>query len=153
MLAELSSRSIRTELAAGLGAGLHRFAAAYSAYATDALARLGVADLPADSVLQSEWEDCWGRERSKFKLYFLMREALAPLIENLLVLDRALFIHEQLNNTTTTPTVSSPDGEGGAGAKGGTADAVVRMFPIFEPGLSPRNLCIYATGRSSVAPE
>ena len=145
---------------------LHRYAAAYSAYAVDGLVRLGVvsASLPTKLVLEAEWNECWESERARFKLYFLMREAAAPLVEALLVLDRALFVHEQLSATTSSSSSSSVENEGSdtkpddgcnatANAIGPASEPVVRIFPIFDPALSPRNLCIYASYRKHERPE
>ena len=151
---------------------LHRYAAAYSAYAVDALVRLGVvsASLPTKLVLEAEWNECWESERARFKLYFLMREAAAPLVEALLVLDRALFVHEQLSATTSSSSSSSVENEEAsagrcsdtkpddgcnatANAIGPASEPVVRIFPIFDPALSPRNLCIYASYRKHERPE
>jgi hypothetical protein len=64
-----------------------------------------------------------------------MREAVAPLVEALIVLDRAMYLYEQL-------PASSGGKSGRDGGGGGTG--IVRLFPLFEPVLSPRNLCLYA---------
>ena len=51
-------------------------------------------------------------QAGRLRLFHLMREALAPLVEAVLLVDRALYLTQQL-------------GEG----------AVVRLFPVFDPAL------------------
>ena len=106
----------------------HRLETSYQEYVHNAFRRLGITsdhpEWPSAEVLEAEWTEAWDAERSKFRLFYLMQEALAPLVEALIVLDRALFAEELLCSAGRRP--------------------VVRIWPIFDPTLSPRNLALYA---------
>ena len=58
-------------------------------------------------------------------MFFMLRLALAPCVESLLLLDRAIFLMEQRTSHTHK-----------------TVD--VRLTPIFDPLMSPRNIALVA---------
>ena len=110
-------------------AGAESAEASYRDYVQEGLARLGLdpghAEWPSAADLEKEWACAWEAERALCRLFYLMREALAPLVEALIVLDRALYMKEQLSRVAEAPTV--------------------RVIPVFDPQISPRNLALYAS--------
>ena len=112
----------------------------------------------AVAVLESEWERAWLEEGAKLKLFYLMREALAPLVEAVLLVDRGIFLTEKLGLQGPDPGLQLGVGADAAAGYGDEADrhepgatraaveeGVVRLFPLFEPGMSPRNICTFAS--------
>ena len=105
---------------------------AFASYVHGSLLRAGVEPpsageeggvWPTAAALEQEWEREWTAQAGRLRLFHLMREALAPLVEAVLLVDRALFLTQQL-------------GEG----------AVVRLFPVFDPGLRCADTCsVYFT--------
>ncbi|KAL2943573.1 Protein RRNAD1, partial [Bienertia sinuspersici] len=81
------------------------------------LKHVGV-ELLQDMDLHGVWRECQPF-LGLIGPYWSLRAALGPLLETLLLLDRLLFLQEQEN-------------------------VEVRMLPIFDPVLSPRNLAIIA---------
>ena len=96
----------------------------FAAFIHSALTSLGVPpnapELATEAELESEWMKAWADHGASLKLFHCMREAIAPMIEALLLLDRALFLTELPQKPT------------------------VRLFPLFDPAISPRNLCLTA---------
>ena len=79
----------------------------------------------------------WAVEGGRLKLFYLMREALAPLVEAILLVDRAISLAERMQ---PPPLMGQGQGQQAAG--------VVRLFPLFDPALSPRNICLFASAPS-----
>jgi hypothetical protein len=97
----------------------------YAAYVRSAMASLGAsaAELeraPDADALNAEWDRAWAEHAASLKLFHCMAEAVAPMVEALLLLDRAIFLAELPQKPT------------------------VRLFPLFDPAISPRNLCLTA---------
>lgn len=61
----------------------------------------------------------------KVTMFFMLRVALAPCVESLLLLDRAIFLTEQ-NISSSQQLVE------------------VNLVPIFDPTISPRNMALVA---------
>lgn len=102
------------------------------------------------AALEAEWNQEWAAEGGKLKLFYLMREALAPLIEAVLLVDRAIYLTECISTAVPTSTqadhTSEPDV--GFGVSDHLQDAtggIVRIFPLFDPAFSPRNICLFAS--------
>ena len=93
--------------------------ASFEAYAAVALERLG---LPAadPAALAALWQANAHHER-RLAAFVALRGVLAPVVERLLLLDRALYVHEA--------------------AGGGVR---VSLLPLFSPVDSPRNTAVVA---------
>jgi len=72
-----------------------------------------------DAMASAMLEECESY-RSKVAAYWALRAVLAPVVESLLLLDRALYLTEQ-----GVPSVE--------------------LMPVFDPAISPRNFAIVAT--------
>lgn len=90
------------------------------------------------AALEAEWEREWAAEGGNLKLFYLMREALAPLVEAVLLVDRAVYLSERINGARRTPSA-------GLERDDKNPEGVVRLFPLFDPALSPRNICLFAS--------
>jgi hypothetical protein len=104
------------------------------------------------AALEAEWEHEWAAEGAKLKLFYLMREALAPLVEAVLLVDRAIYLIERINAVTRRP---SPDLErendaDDGGSRQQSSEGIVRLFPLFDPALSPRNICLFASAPATM---
>jgi len=96
-------------------------------WVVDPEARL--ARMPTEEALTAEWRDVLQREEAAFSGFRAMQYALSPLIEALILLDRALFLLESAG----APQLEERE----AGVR-------VRLFPLFDPAISPRNMALYA---------
>ncbi len=65
----------------------------------------------------------------KVAMFFMLRLALAPCVESLVLLDRAIFLIEQSTTATSTHT---------------HRPVQVWLIPIFDPTISPRNIVLIA---------
>lgn len=98
------------------------------------------------AALEAEWEHEWAAEGAKLKLFYLMREALAPLIEAVLLVDRAIYLTERINAATRKPSPGlEREGDADDGGRQKVPESIVRLFPLFDPALSPRNICLFAS--------
>lgn len=110
------------------------------------------------AALEAEWEYEWAAEGAKLKLFYLMREALAPLVEAVLLVDRAIYLIERINAATRKSASGlerEDDADDDSTRSSGqqTPQGIVRLFPLFDPALSPRNICLFASapGTSTVS--
>ena len=97
----------------------------FAVYVRSAMVALGasaaeLARTPDADALNNDWDHAWEAHAGSLKLFHCMAEAVAPMVEALLLLDRALFLAELPQKPT------------------------VRLFPLFDPTISPRNLCLTA---------
>ena len=91
------------------------------------------------AALEAEWESEWAAEGGNLKLFYLMREALAPLVEAVLLVDRAVYLSERINGGARRRQSAGLEREDK------NPEGVVRLFPLFDPALSPRNICLFAS--------
>ena len=105
-----------------IGAKSHSF----HDYVTRALARLA---LPPDALTASEIALCWSTclaRLPELRRLTAVRAVLARAVEALVLLDRAAFLLEVREELTSPPP------------------AVVALFPLFDPVLSPRSVAVVA---------
>ncbi|GAQ86046.1 S-adenosyl-L-methionine-dependent methyltransferases superfamily protein [Klebsormidium nitens] len=111
-------------------------------FARDSLQRLGLPE-----VSENEIGDVWESLRSSKDLvgpFWTLRTAMAGPLESLILLDRFMYMNECLEGTSASLpeqgklyTGSLGKGQRSTASKGG-----VRMFPLFDPEISPRNVVI-----------
>ena len=101
---------------------MHRYAQAL--LASTGLSQLTDGELSELSLLVREWK--------RVAMFFVLRLTLAPCVESLLLLDRALFLTERSPSSHTHKE-----------------DVLVNLIPIFDPKLSPRNIALIAVRDSS----
>ena len=68
-------------------------------------------------LVEQQWQ--------RVAMFFMLRLALAPCVESLILLDRAIFLAERSATHTHRPVV-------------------VNLLPVFDPKISPRNIAIVA---------
>ena len=97
-------------------------------YAKCLVESVGLPTLREDKVRQLSLlvEQDW----RKVATFFMLRLAMAPCVESLILLDRAIFLTE-LNTTAVRLTTHKP--------------VQVHLVPIFDPRLSPRNIALIAS--------
>lgn len=93
-------------------------------YAQSLLASIGRPPL-SESILKelNLLVDQWWK---RVAIFFMLRLVLAPCVESLLLLDRAIFLNERRDSHTHRPVK-------------------VKLLPVFDPKISPRNIAIIAT--------
>jgi len=84
------------------------------------------AQLPPAKELDELWNKVRDEQEGCFGAFRAMQHAFTPLVEALILMDRVLFLME-------------------SGDPVGSPSVRVRLFPLFDPKISPRNMCIYAS--------
>ncbi|KAK3282366.1 hypothetical protein CYMTET_9896 [Cymbomonas tetramitiformis] len=96
----------------------------FALYAREELLQLGVqeTELPSVHALEELYRVKVEEEKAQHLLagFFLMTQSLSQLVEALLLIDRLLYVHEN-----------------------GCSDFCA--LPLYDPGISPRNICVVAT--------
>ena len=86
--------------------------------------------------------------RHRVRCLLALQSLLGPLVENAVLIDRLLFLHEHSQEMTRGDSSSSGDGSAVSADSKQTASAAVQLrttlVPAFDPMLSPRNMVIVA---------
>lgn len=95
-----------------------------SRYAQSLLSSIGLP--PIDESALEELNDLVVEQWERVAIFFMLRLALAPCVESLILLDRAIFLAERSASHTHHRPVA------------------VNLLPVFDPKISPRNIAVVA---------